>query len=325
MAIARRRMLALMAATAALPSMSHAGEADDYPSRPVTIVVPFATGSAVDIFARLIGQRLSERLGKPFVVENRLGAGGNAATETVVRATPDGHTVLIIGAFNTINATLYTKLNFNFLSDIAPVAGIARTPNVMEVAPSFPATTVPEFIAYAKEHPGKIAMASPGIGTSQHVFGELFKMMTGIEMLHVPYRSGSQALSDLIGGQVQVMFDTLPQSIEHIKAGDLRALAVTTATRSSALPGVPTVGEFVAGYEASGWQGLGVPQGTPAAIVRKLNSETNTCLAQPDMIEQLAKFGATPLVVSPQEISRLVGQETEKWAKVVSFSGATTD
>jgi tripartite-type tricarboxylate transporter receptor subunit TctC len=325
MEVARRQLLGLMSATAAFPFVPHGAEGAAYPSQPVQVIVPFAGGSAADVFARLIGQRLSERLGKPFVVENRLGAGGNAATETVVRATPDGHTILIIGFFNAINASLYSKLNFDFLSDIIPAAGITRTPNVMEVAPSFPATTVPEFIAYAREHSGKISMASAGIGTSQHVFGELFMMMTGIEMLHVPYRSGSQALTDLIGGQVQVMFDTLPQSMEHIKAGELRALAVTTATRSAELPEVPTIGEFVQGYEASGWQGVGVPARTPVEIVRTLNSEINACLAQPDILERLAKSGATPLVMSPADFSDFVKQETTKWAKVVKFAGAQAD
>lgn len=321
----RRKFFALMSGAAALPFLRRAAAAAAYPNRPVQIVVPFAAGSAADIFARLIGQRLSERLGKPFVVENRLGAGGNVGTEAVVRAAPDGNTILIIGFFNAINATLYTKLDFKFQSDIAPVAGIARTANVMEVAPSFPAATLPEFIDYARTRPGKIGMASAGIGTSQHIFGELFMMMTGIKMLHVPYRNGSQALTDLIGGRVQVMFDTLPQSIGHIKAGELRALAVTTATRSAALPEIPTIGQFVKGYEASGWQGVGVPKGTPIEIVRTLNSEINACLAKPDIVDRLAKFGATPLVVSPAAFSEFVSDETAKWAKVVNFAGARAD
>jgi tripartite-type tricarboxylate transporter receptor subunit TctC len=314
-----------MSGAAVFSFLPCAVEGASYPSRLVQVVVPFAAGSAADIFARLIGQRLSERLGKPFVVENRLGAGGNVGTEAVVRATPDGHTILIVGFFNAINATLYAKLDFNFLSDIVPVAGIARTPNVMEVAPPFPAATVPEFIAYTRKHPGKIAMASAGIGTSQHIFGELFMMMTGIEMLHVPYRNGSQALADLIGGRVQVMFDTLPQSIGHIKAGELRAIAVTTAMRSAALPEVPTIGEFVQGYEASGWQGVGLPKGTPVEIVRTLNSEINACLAEPDKLDRLAKLGATPLVLSPVDFSEFVREETAKWAKVVKFAGARAD
>ena len=321
----RRKFFALMSSAAVLPFLPRAAAGAAYPNRTVQIVVPFAAGSAADIFARLIGQRLSERLGKPFVVENRLGAGGNVGTEAVVRAAPDGHTILIIGFFNAISATLYTKLDFNFLSDIVPVAGIARTANVMEVAPSFPAATVPEFIDYARTRPGKIGMASAGIGTSQHIFGELFMMMTGIEMLHVPYRNGSQALTDLIGGRVQVMFDTLPQSIGHIKAGELRPLGVTTAMSSAALPEVPTIGKFVKRYEASGWQGVGVPKGTPIEIVRTLNGEINACLAQADILDRLAKFGATPLVLSPVAFSEFVGEETTKWAKVVNFAGVRAD
>ena len=269
----RRKFSALISGAAVFPFLARSAEGAAYRNRPVQIVVPFAAGSAADIFARVIGQRLSERLGKPFVVENRLGAGGNVGTKAVVRAIPDGHTILIVGFFNAINSTLYTELDFNFLSDIVPVAGIARTANVMEVAPSFPAATVPEFIEYAKARPGKIGMASTGIGTSQHIFGELFMMMSGIKMLHVPYRNGSQALGDLIEGRVQVMFDTLPQSIGHIKAGELRPLGVTTAMPSAALPEVPPIGNFVQGYEASGWQGVGVPRRTPVEIVRTLNSE----------------------------------------------------
>ena len=321
----RRKFSTLISGAAVFPFLARSAEGATYPNRPVQIVVPFAPGSAADIFARVIGQRLSERLAKPFVVENRLGAGGNVGTESVARATPDGHTVLIIGFFNAVNATLYTKLDFNFLLDIVPVAGIARTANVMEVTPAFSAATVPAFIDYAKDHPGKIGMASAGIGTSQHIFGELFMMMTGIEMLHVPYRNGSQAVADLIRGRVQVMFDTLPQSIGHIKAGELRPIAITTAMRSAALPEVPTIGEFVRGYEASGWQGVGVPRGTPVEVVRTLNSEINACLAQPDILYQLTKFGATPLVLSPVDFGAFVREETARWAKVVKFAGARVD
>lgn len=323
--LTRRKFAALISGAAVLPFLARTAEGAAYPSRPVQVVVPFSAGSAADIFARLIGQRLSERLRKPFVVENRVGAGGNVGTEAVVRAPPDGHTILIMGFFNAINAALYGKLDFNFLSDILPVAGIARTANVMEVAPSFPAATLAEFIHYAKGHPGTVGMASAGIGTSQHIFGELFMMMTGIEMLHVPYRNGSQALEDLIGGRVQVMFDTLPQSLGHIKAGELRPIGVTTAARSAALPEVPTIGEFVPGYVASGWQGVGAPTGTPLEIVRTLNSEVNACLAQPDIRDRLAKFGATPLVLSPNDSSRFVKEETAKWAKVVKFAGVRAD
>lgn len=315
----------MLSGAAAFPFLVRAAEAAAYPRRPVQVVVPFSAGSAADVVARLIGQRLSERLATPFVVENRMGAGGNVGTEAVVRATADGYTILIMGLFNAINATLYEDLNFNFLSDILPVAGISQTVNVMEVAPSFPAATVPEFIAYAKNHPGTIAMASAGIGTSQHIFGELFMMMTGIEMLHVPYRNGSQALQDLIGGRVQVMFDTLPQSIGHITAGELRALGVTSTMRAAALPETPTIGTFVKGYEASGWQGVGVPKKTPLEIVRMLNNEINACLAQGDILDRLPKFGAMPLVLSPDDFSEFVRKETAKWAKVVNFAGVKAD
>ena len=273
--------------------------------------------AANDIVARLIGQWLSERLGQPFIIENRPGAGSNIATEAVVRAPPDGYTLLLVGPPNAINATLYDKLNFNFIRDIAPVASIVRVPNVMVVNPSVPAKTVPEFIAYAKANPGKINMASAGIGSSAHVAGELFKMMTGVDMVHVPYRGAAPALTDLLGGQVQVCSPRMPASIEYIKAGKLRALAVTTATRSEALPDVPTVGEFVPGYEASSWYGVGAPKNTPAEIVDKLNKEINAALADPKIKARLADLGGTALAGSPADFGKLIADETEKWGKVI--------
>ena len=299
--------------------------AQSYPSRPVRLIVGFAAGGINDILARLIGQWLSERLGQPFVVENRSGASGNIATEAVVNATADGYTLLLIGSSNTINATLYGKLNFNFVRDITPVAGIIRAPLVMEVNPIFPAKTVPEFIAYARANPGKINMGSGGNGTSVQMSGELFKMMTGIDMVHVPYRGEGPALSDLVGGQVQVMFSNMPASLELVRAGKLRALAVTTASRSEALPELPTVGEFVPGYEASGIGGVGAPRGTPAEIVDKLNREINAALTDPKMKVRFADLGARALVGSSGEFGKLIAEEIEKWAKVVKFSGAKPD
>jgi tripartite-type tricarboxylate transporter receptor subunit TctC len=299
--------------------------AQSYPSRPVRLIVGFAAGGINDILARLIGQWLSERLGQPFVVENRSGASGNIATEAVVNATADGYTLLLIGSSNTINATLYEKLNFNFVRDITPVAGIIRAPLVMEVNPIFPAKTVPEFIAYAKANPGRINMGSGGNGTSVQMSGELFKMMTGINMVHVPYRGEGPALSDLVGGQVQVMFSNMPASLEFVRAGKLRALAVTTASRSEALPDLPTVGEFVPGYEASGIGGVGAPRGTPAEIVDKLNREINAALTDPKMKVRFADLGAMALVGSSGEFGKLIADEIEKWAKVVKFSGAKPD
>jgi tripartite-type tricarboxylate transporter receptor subunit TctC len=299
--------------------------AQSYPSRPVRLIVGFAAGGINDILARLIGQWLSERLGQPFVVENRSGASGNIATEAVVNATADGYTLLLIGSSNTINATLYEKLNFNFVRDITPVAGIIRAPLVMEVNPIFPAKTVPEFIAYAKANPGRINMGSGGNGTSVQMSGELFKMMTGINMVHVPYRGEGPALSDLVGGQVQVMFSNMPASLEFVRAGKLRALAVTTASRSEALPDLPTVGEFVPGYEASGIGGVGAPRGTPAEIVDKLNRAINAALTDPKMKLRFADLGAMALVGSSGEFGKLIADEIEKWAKVVNFSGAKPD
>jgi tripartite-type tricarboxylate transporter receptor subunit TctC len=294
----------------------------DYPTRPVHVVAGYPAGGTVDILARLMGQYLSERLGQQFIIDNRAGAGNNIGTEVVVNAAPDGYTLLLVNPANGINATLYDKLPFNFVRDIAPVAGIIRVPNVMEVNPAVPAKTVAEFIAYAKANPGKINMASSGNGTSVHVSGELFKMMTGVNMLHVPYRGAAPALTDLMGGQVQVIFDNLPSSIEYIRAGKLRALGVTTAERSDALPGVPTVAETVPGYEASAWFGLGAPKGTPAEIVDKLNAAVNAGLADPKLKARLADLGGTMLVGPPGDFGKLIVEETEKWAKVVKFSGA---
>jgi len=325
MSLPRRRFLHLTASAAALPLVSRIAGAQAYPTRPVRIIVGFASGGTQDIIARLMGQRLSERFGQPFVVENRPGGGGNVGAEAVVRAPPDGYTLLLVGSPNMINATLYEKLNFNFIRDIAPVASIDRAPLVMEVNPAFSARSVPEFIAYAKANPGKINMASAGTGTGLHVAGELFKMMAGVDMTHVPYRSAGPALTDLIGGQVQGMFDALPASIEHVRAGRLRALAVTTATRLEALPNIPTVGDFVPGYEASGVNGVGAPKNTPAQIVDRLNKEINAALAEPKMKARLSDLGLTVLTGSPADFRKLIAQETEKWAQVVKFSGAKPD
>jgi tripartite-type tricarboxylate transporter receptor subunit TctC len=325
MKIPRRHFLHLAAGAAAVPAASRIARAQTYPARPVRWIVGIPPGDTPDILARLIGQWLSERLGQPFVVENRPGAGTNIATEAVVRAPADGYTLLLVGPPAAINATLYEKLNFNFIRDIAPVAIIMRSANVMEVNPAFPAKTVPEFISYAKANPGKLNMASSGIGTSPHVSGELFKMMTGVDMIHVPYRGGSAAITDLLGGQVQVMFDNVPSSIEHIRAGRLRALAVTTAMRSQVLPEIPTLSDFVPGYEASLLFGVGVPKNTPAGIVEKLNKEINAVLAGPAMQARLADLGGTVLAGSPAEFGKLIAAETEKWAKVIKFAGIKAD
>jgi tripartite-type tricarboxylate transporter receptor subunit TctC len=322
MKLPRRRFLYLAAGVTALPAMPRIGRTLDYPTRPVRIIVGYPPGGPSDIVARLIGQSLSERLNQPFIIENRPGAGGNVGTEVVVRAAPDGYTLLLVGAPNAINAAVYDNLNFNFIRDIAPVASIIRVPLVMEVNPSVPARTVLEFIAYAKDNPGKLNMASPGYGTSQHVSGELFKMMTGINLIHVPYRGSAPALIDLLGGQMQVMFDTTPASIGHIRAGQIRPLAVTTASRSDALPDIPTIGDFVPGYEASAWYGIGVPKNTPAEIVELLNKEINAALAESKMKARLADLGGTALPGSPADFSNLILDETGKWAKVVKVSGA---
>jgi len=305
--------------------MSRTAAALDYPTHPVRIIVGFAAGQAIDITTRLIGQWLSVQLGQQFVIENRPGAGGNIATEAVVRAPADGYTLLAVGSNNMINATLYEKLNFDFIRDIAPVASIARVPQVMEVNPSFPAKTVPEFIAYAKANPGKISFASAGSGSVAHVTAEMFKMMTGTNMLHVPYRGAAPALTDLLGGQVQVMFDNMPSSIEHIRAGRLRPLAVTTATRLEVLPDVPTVGEFVPGFETSAWGGIGAPKGTPTEIIAKLNTEINAALADPTMKARIDGLGGRVFALSPAEYKKLLAAETDKWAKVIKSSNARPD
>src|SRR5262245_11513428 len=317
MKLPRRTFLHLAAGAAALPSIPRIARAQAYPSRPVRIVVGFAAGGQNDVVARLMGQWLAERLGQPFVVENRPGAGGNIGTEVVVRAPPDGHTLVMIAPSSTINVTLYDKLNFNFTRDIAPVATITRQAQVMVVNPSFPAKTVPEFIAYAKTNPRKLNMASGGTGTGQHLTGELFKLMAGINMLHVPYRGGAPAITDLIAGQVQVMFTSPPGMIEYITAGKLRALAVTTATRSEALPDVPPMGDFVPGFEATTWFGVGAPMNTPPEIVHKLNTEINAALADPRMKARISDMGAAPFVSSPAEFGKLLADETDKWAKVI--------
>jgi tripartite-type tricarboxylate transporter receptor subunit TctC len=321
MKLPRRQFLNLAAGAAALPTASRFAWAQAYPTRPVRLIVGFTAGGAFDITARLIGQWLSEKLGQQFVIENRPGAATNVATEAALRAPADGYTLLLGGAVNAINATLYEKLNFDFIRDVAPVAGLIRFPNIMEVNPSFVAKTVPEFIAYAKANPGKINMASAGNGTSQHLSGELFKMMAGVDLVHVPYRGAPQALTDLLGGQVQVSFDPLPASIEFVKSGKLRALAVTTATRSQALPDIPTIGDFVPGYEASGWNGIVAPKSTPIEIVHKLNTEINAGLADPGMWARLAELGGMVLAGSPADFGKLIVDETEKWGKVVKFAG----
>jgi tripartite-type tricarboxylate transporter receptor subunit TctC len=298
---------------------------DEYPSRPIKWVVGYPAGGTTDILARLIGQWLGEHLGQQFIIENRPGAGNNIATEAVVNAPPDGYTVLLVNPANGINASLYQKLNFNFLRDIAPVAGLARVPNVMEVNPAVPAKTVQEFITYAKANPGKINMASSGNGTSVHLSGELFKMMTGLNLQHVPYRGSAPALTDLISGQVQLMFDNMPSSIEHIKAGKLRALAVTTAVRSPELPDVPTVAETVPGYEASAWFGMGAPKGTPPEVIGKLNQAINKALADPSIQARLRDLGGTVMAGTPGDFGKVIGDETDKWAKVVKAVGVTVD
>ena len=323
--VPRRQFLHLAAGAAALPAVSRIARAQTYPTRPVRIIVGFAAGGPTDIAARLIGQWLSERLGQQFVIENRPGAGSNIGTEAVVRAPPDGYTLLLVGTPNAINATLYDNLNFNFIRDIAPVASIMRAQGVMVVNPSVPAKTVPEFIAYAKANPGKINMASAGNGSPPHISGELFKLMAGVNMVHVPYRGGGPALTDLLGGQVQVMFEPDVSSIEYIRAGKLRALAVTTATRSEALPDIPTVGEFVPGYEASGWYGVGAPKDTPAEIVDKLNREINAGLADPKIKERLADLGGVPMPMTPAEFGKLIADETEKWGKVIRAANIQAD
>jgi len=316
----RRKFLRMAASGAVLPLLSGASLAQTYPTRPVRLVVGFPAGQTADIVARIMGQWLSERLGQPVVIDNRPGASSNTATELVVRSPPDGYTLLSVNSSNLINATLYEKLPYDFLRDIVPVAGFIRVPLVMEVNPVFPAKTVPEFIAYAKANPGKVNMATGGTGNSTHVTGELFKMMAGVNLLVVPYRGSPPALTDLLAGQVQVMFDLMSSSLEYIRAGKLRALAVTTATRAEVLPDIPTVGEFVPGYEASAIGGLGAPKGTPAEVIERLNREINAGLADPKIKARFAELGLTPLARSPAEFAQLVLDETEKWGKVVKFA-----
>jgi tripartite-type tricarboxylate transporter receptor subunit TctC len=313
----RRQFLHLAAGAAAIPAVSRIAWAQAYPTRPVRIIVGYAAGGSTDIAARLMGQWLSERLGRPFIIENRTGFAGNIATKAVVDAPPDGYTLLLDVDSNAINATLYDELNFNYIRDIAPVAGIIRFPFVMVVSPSFPATTVPEFIAYAKANLGQVNMASAGVGSGNHLRGELFKIMAGVNMIHVPYRGEAPALADMLGGQVQVIFSTMPGTLEYIMSGRLRPLAVTTATRSEALPNIPTVGEFLPRYDAVGWHGVGVPKHTPTEIIDKLNKEINAGLADPTLKARFADLGAAVFPGSPAEYGKFIAEQTEKWAKVI--------
>jgi len=318
------RLLGIVLAGAALAAAAPACAAD-YPTKPVRWVVPYPPAGTTDIVARLIGNYLSEHLGQTFVIENKPGGGNNIGTEFVARAPHDGYTLLLVNPANGINQTLYKNLKFNILTDIAPVAGIMRVPNVMEVNPNFPAKTVAEFIAYAKDHPGKVNMGSSGVGTSVHMSGELFMSMTGIKMAHVPYRGSSPALTDLMAGTVDVMFDNVPSSIGHIQGGKIRPLAVTTDARSKALPDVPTVAETVPGYEASAWFGIGVPKGTPADVIDKLNKAVNEALKDPKMVERLADLGGAPMPGTPADFGKIMESEVAKWKKVVEFSGATVE
>jgi tripartite-type tricarboxylate transporter receptor subunit TctC len=315
MKLPRRKFLHVAACAAVLPALPRAASALDYPTRPVRLIVGFPAGNASDILARLTGQALSERLGQSFIVENRPGAGSNVGTEVVVKAPPDGYTLLLVSSASALNATLYDNLNFNFIRDIAPVASIVDAPYVMVVNPSVPAKTLPEFIAYAKANPGKLNMASTGVGTSTHVFGELFMMMAGVNLLHVAYRGN--VMPDLLSGRVQVFFAPITHPIEYIRAGKLRALAVTSLTRSAALPDVPIVADFVPGYDASGWSGIGAPKNTPAEIIDRLNKEINAALADPGMKAQLLDSGAVPMPMTPAEFGTFVATETEKWGKVI--------
>jgi tripartite-type tricarboxylate transporter receptor subunit TctC len=325
MKMPRRQFLYLAAGAIALPALSRIARAQAYPTRPVRLIAGAPPGGGIDITARLIGQSLSERLAQPFVIENRPGAGTNIATESVVRAPPDGYTLLLATTPNAVNATLYDKLNYNFIRDTAPVAGISRVPNIMVVPPAFPAKTIAEFIAYAKANPGKITMASGGNGVSDHVAGELFKMMTGVEMLHVPYRGAAPALTDLLAGQVQVQFASMTAAIQYVKAGNLRAQAVTSAIRSDLLPDIPAVREILPGYEASTWYGIVAPKRTPAEIVERLNKETKTALADPKLKARFADLGAELLSITSAEFGHFIVEETEKWRKVVKFAGIKAD
>ena len=317
----RRRFLYLAAGAAALPALPRIAKAQAYPAGPVRFIVGAVAGSTPDILARLLSPWLSEQLGQQFIIENRPGAGGNVGVEVVARSRADGYTILLVAPNSAINATLYDTLSYDFIRDIAPIAAIMRVPNVMEVNPSVPVKTVPEFIAYAKANPGKISFESAGNGSGSHMSGELFKMMTGVDMVHVPYRGGGPALTDLIAGQVQVSFDTMPTSIEHIRAGKLRALAVTTTGRSEALPDLPTVGDFLPGFEASAWFGVAAPRQTPAQIVDRLNKEINAGLVEPKIKGRLTDLGGTPLPGSSADFGKLIADETEKWARVIKFAG----
>jgi tripartite-type tricarboxylate transporter receptor subunit TctC len=326
--ITTRTLLALSLTGLILGTIGEAGAqnaAVNYPTKPVHWIVSYPAGGSTDITARLFGQYLSEKLGQQFIIENRPGAGNNLGTEQALKAAPDGYTLFLVNPANAINATLYEKLNFNFIRDLAPIAGFIRVPNVMEVIPSLPVKTVPELIAYAKANPGKINLASSGVGTSIHMSGELFKMLTGTNMLHVPYRGSAPMLTDLLGGQVQMTFDNMPSSIEHIRAGKLRPLAVTTTERSEALPDVPVLADFVPGYEASAWFGVGAPKGTPAAVIDKLNHEINVALTDPKMKARMAELGGMIIAGSPADFGKIIAEETEKWAKVVKFSGAKAE
>ena len=325
MKIPRRRFLQLATGAAALPAIPTFARAQAYPTRPVRLVLGYTPGGSADLTGRLMGQWLSERLGQPFVIENRPGGGTNIATEAVMRAPPDGYTLLLVAPANAINATLYDKLNFNFLRDSEPVAGIIRFPNVVVVNPSVPVKSIPELIAYAKANPGKLNMASSGNGSTIHMSGELFKMLTGVDMVHVPYRGGAPALTDLIAGQVHVMFDNIPTCAEHVKSGKLRGLAVTSTTRSEVLPDLPTVADFLPGYEASAWYGIAAPKGTPPEIIELLNKETNAVLADPRAKARFADVGAFLLPGSVADFTKLLENETDKWGKVVKFSGAKVD
>ena len=323
MTLGRRQFLQLALGASAVPVSSRLATAQTWPTRPVNVIVGYPAGTSPDIIARLLAHWLSERLGQPFIVENRPGAGSNIATEAVVRAAPNGYALLLVTASNAMNTTLYDSLNFNFVRDIAPVASIAGTPFVMQVNPGFPARTLPEFIAYAKANPGKVNMASIGNGTAPHVFGEMFKAMAGVDLVHVPYRASP--IPDLLSGHVQVYFAAILSSLGNIRAGKLRALAVTTAARSELLPDVPAIGEFVPGYEASAWQGVGVPNDTPAEIVDRLNREINAGLADPKLQARIAEQGAVPMAMTPVEFGKFIAGETEKWAKVVKFAGVRAD
>jgi tripartite-type tricarboxylate transporter receptor subunit TctC len=325
MNLSRRSLLHLSAGAVALPALSRRARAQTYPARPIRLIIGYTPGGSADITARLTGQWLSERLGQSVIVESRPGGGTNIATEAVVRAPPDGYTLLLVAPANAINATLYDKLSFDFLRDIVPVAGIIRFPNVVDVNPSLPVKSIPELIAYAKTNPGKLNMASSGNGSTIHMSGELFKMMTGINMVHVPYRGGAPALTDLIAGQVHVMFDNLPTSAEHVRSGRLRGLAVTGTARSHVLPDLPTVADFLPGYEASAWYGLGAPRNTPAAVIDRLNDAVNAILADPTSQGRFAELGASLLPGSPADFGKLLADETEKWGKVVKFAGAKPD